>query len=50
MLSFSGKDYHGMQRNPGDQIKTIEGELLRALGEAGQVKRIVFLLKWRDDM
>jgi len=37
MLSFSGKDYHGMQRNPGDQIKTIEGELLRALGEAGQV-------------
>jgi len=37
MLSFSGKDYYGMQRNPGDEIKTIEDEFLAALNKAGQI-------------
>jgi len=37
MLSFSGKDYYGMQRNPGDDIKTIEDEFLAALNKAGQI-------------
>eukprot|EP00092_Neocalanus_flemingeri_P032152 GFUD01034944.1.p1 GENE.GFUD01034944.1~~GFUD01034944.1.p1 ORF type:complete len:415 (-),score=107.52 GFUD01034944.1:44-1288(-) len=37
MLSFSGKDYYGMQRNPGDEIKTIEDELLAALNKSGQI-------------
>ena len=33
MISFSGKDYIGMQRNAG--FKTIEGEFLAALSRAG---------------
>jgi len=37
MLSFSGKNYYGMQRNPGDEIKTIEDELLAALNKSGQI-------------
>jgi len=37
MLSFSGKDYYGMQRNPGDEIKTIEDEFLAALNKSGQI-------------
>lgn len=37
MLSFSGKNYFGMQRNPGDEIKTIEDELLAALNKSGQI-------------
>jgi len=37
MLSFSGKEYYGMQRNPGDHIKTIEDEFLAALSKAGQI-------------
>jgi len=37
MLSFSGKDYYGMQRNPGDDIKTIEDEFLAALSKSGQI-------------
>jgi len=37
MLSFSGKNYYGMQRNPGDDIKTIEDELLSALSKSGQI-------------
>jgi len=37
MLSFSGKQYYGMQRNPGDEIKTIEDEFLSALNKAGQI-------------
>ena len=39
MLSFSGKNYHGMQRNfdsaTGGMVPTIEGELLAALSKAG---------------
>ena len=39
MLSFSGKNYHGMQRNfdtaRGGMVKTIEGEFLVALSKAG---------------
>ena len=35
MLSFSGKNYYGMQRNPGPEINTIERELLAALAAAG---------------
>ena len=37
MLSFSGKNYYGMQRNPGPEINTIERELLAALAAAGAV-------------
>ena len=35
MLSFSGKDYLGMQRNVG--FKTIEGELLEAFSKSGVI-------------
>lgn len=35
MLSFSGKEYYGMQRNPG--FKTIEEELAIALRKAGAI-------------
>ena len=39
MLSFSGKNYHGMQRNfdtaRGGMVRTIEGEFLAALSKAG---------------
>lgn len=35
MLSFSGKNYFGMQRNEG--VKTIEEDLMRALGESGAI-------------
>lgn len=35
MLSFSGKDYFGMQRNQG--FKTIEDAFLRALSESGAI-------------
>jgi len=35
MLSFVGKDYLGMQRNPG--FKTIEEDLLKAFKEAGTI-------------
>ncbi len=35
MLSFVGKDYLGMQRNPG--YKTIEEDLLKAFKEAGAI-------------
>ena len=37
MLSFSGKNYYGMQRNPGDEINTIEDELMAALSKAGAI-------------
>jgi len=37
MVSFSGKNYHGMQRNPGDDINTIEDELMVALSKAGAI-------------
>eukprot|EP00092_Neocalanus_flemingeri_P038726 GFUD01042168.1.p1 GENE.GFUD01042168.1~~GFUD01042168.1.p1 ORF type:complete len:364 (+),score=88.75 GFUD01042168.1:197-1288(+) len=37
MLSFSGKNYHGMQRNPGDNIHTIEDELMSALSKSGAI-------------
>jgi len=37
MLSFLGKNYHGMQRNPGDTINTIEDELLAALCKSGAI-------------
>ena len=37
MLSFSGKNYHGMQRNNVGEIKTIESELLAALAKSGQI-------------
>ena len=37
MLSFSGQAYHGMQRNPGDDIKTIEDELMVALSKSGAI-------------
>ena len=37
MLSFSGKNYYGMQRNPGDLINTIEDELMAALSKAGAI-------------
>lgn len=37
MLSFSGKTYFGMQRNPGDEINTIEDELLGALSKSGAI-------------
>jgi len=37
MLSFSGKNYYGMQRNPGPEINTIERELMAALAAAGAV-------------
>ena len=37
MLSFSGKNYHGMQRNQAGEIKTIESELLAALAKSGQI-------------
>jgi len=37
MLSFSGKNYFGMQRNPGDDINTIEDELMSALGKSGAI-------------
>ncbi|XP_030073388.1 pseudouridylate synthase 1 homolog isoform X2 [Microcaecilia unicolor] len=36
LLSYSGKGYHGMQRNMGSsQFKTIEGDLIRALVQSG---------------
>lgn len=35
MMMYSGKDYSGMQRNPG--VKTIESELMTALVKAGVV-------------
>jgi len=35
MLSFSGKDYYGMQRNEG--FKTIENEFLKALSGSGAI-------------
>jgi len=37
MLSFSGKNYYGMQRNPGPLINTIEDELLKALAKSGAI-------------
>ena len=37
MLSFSGKNYYGMQRNPGPDINTIEDELLKALARSGAI-------------
>jgi len=37
MLSFLGKNYHGMQRNPGDKINTIEDELMAALSKSGAI-------------
>ena len=37
MLSFSGKNYYGMQRNPGPDINTIEDELLKALAKSGAI-------------
>ena len=37
MLSFSGKNYHGMQRNQVGELKTIESELLAALAKAGTI-------------
>jgi tRNA pseudouridine38-40 synthase len=37
MLSFSGKKYYGMQRNPGDEINTIEDELMAALAKSGAI-------------
>lgn len=37
MLSFSGQAYYGMQRNPGDDIKTIEDELMVALSKSGAI-------------
>ena len=37
MLSFSGKNYYGMQRNNVGELKTIESELLAALAKAGQI-------------
>ena len=37
MLSFSGKDYYGMQRQPGEEYKTIEDEFLAALNKSGQI-------------
>lgn len=37
MLSFSGKNYHGMQRNQVGEIKTIESEFLAALAKAGTI-------------
>lgn len=35
LLSYSGKDYKGMQRNPG--VKTIEEDLIQALYAAGAI-------------
>ena len=35
LLSYSGKDYKGMQRNPG--VKTIEEDLIQALHAAGAI-------------
>ena len=35
LLSYSGKDYKGMQRNPG--VKTIEEDLIQALYTAGAI-------------
>eukprot|EP00090_Calanus_glacialis_P017815 TRINITY_DN27658_c0_g1_i1.p1 TRINITY_DN27658_c0_g1~~TRINITY_DN27658_c0_g1_i1.p1 ORF type:complete len:361 (-),score=106.32 TRINITY_DN27658_c0_g1_i1:103-1185(-) len=37
IVSFSGKNYHGMQRNPGDDINTIEDELMAALSKSGAI-------------
>ena len=37
MLSFSGKKYHGMQRNQAGELKTIESEFLYALAKSGQI-------------
>ena len=37
MLSFSGKNYYGMQRNPGPEINTIEDELMSALSKSGAI-------------
>ena len=37
MLSFSGKNYHGMQRNQVGEIKTIESEFLAALSKSGTI-------------
>lgn len=37
MLSFSGKDYMGMQNQRSQGLKTIEGELLEAFHKAGHI-------------
>jgi len=37
LLSFSGKNYYGMQRNPGHEVDTIEERFLGALNKIGAI-------------
>ncbi|CAM1296190.1 PUS1 (predicted), partial [Pycnogonum litorale] len=39
LLSYSGTGYYGMQRNPGNGLKTIEGDLLSSLLASGIIDR-----------
>jgi hypothetical protein len=44
MLSFSGKDYFGMQRNPG--MRTIEEELMAAFRHSTALQSVQFGFSW----